>query len=188
MIRQFFKWLASLFVQKNEQSQPITEMKPVEQIQPQIVEPKNKINKEGLEILKTFEGLKLEAYKDSGGIWTIGIGTIRYPNGNPIKEKDKITKEQAEEYCLSDIAKFEIGVTNLVKVPITSNQFSALVVFSYNVGLAALERSTLLTLLNSGIDIRIVALEFAKWNKVNKKEVDGLTKRRAAEAVLFLKV
>lgn len=146
----------------------------------------NNLSDNGMKLLEQFEGLRLEAYLDSAGIATIGWGSIKYPNGNKVKLGDKITKAQAKEYKLHDLKEFESTVNTSVKVPLTQNQYDALVSLSYNIGSGAFKNSTLLKKLNGG-DYKGAAEQFLVWNKVNSKRVQGLVNRREAERNLFLK-
>ena len=146
---------------------------------------KYSLSDNGMKLLEQFEGLRLEAYLDSANIYTIGFGSIRYPNGNKVKLGDKITKAQAKEYKLHDLKEFESTVNTSVKVPLTQNQYDALVSLSYNIGSGAFKNSTLLKKLNSG-DYKGAAEQFLLWNKVNSKKVQGLVNRREAERNLFL--
>lgn len=142
-----------------------------------------KINKEGVELIKSFEGLKLTAYPDpaSGGDpWTIGYGTT----GPHVKKGLKITESQAKDWLIEDINKFADGVEKLVTVRINENQKAALTSFAYNVGLGNLKSSTLLRLVNAG-DFKGAQAQFGRWNKAAGKVMPGLTRRRAAEAALF---
>lgn len=139
-----------------------------------------RINDKGLELIKKYEGCRLLAYKCPAGVWTIGYGHTA-----GVKSGMAITKADAERLLLQDLKRFEEGVEALVKVPLTSNQFSALVSFAFNCGLAALRSSTLLKKLNVG-DLNGAAREILRWDKVNKKPVEGLTKRRKEEQKLFL--
>lgn len=139
-----------------------------------------KINNKGLELIKKYEGCRLLAYKCPAGVWTIGYGHTA-----DVKSGMAITKYDAERLLLQDLKRFEEGVEALVKVPLTSNQFSALVSFAFNCGLSALRSSTLLKKLNVG-DLNGAAREILRWDKVNKKPVEGLTKRRKEEQKLFL--
>jgi lysozyme len=141
-----------------------------------------RLSQTGLDLIKEFEGLRLKAYSDIGGVPTIGYGTT----GPDIKLGMEITKAEAEDLLRADVAAFERGVSNLVKVAINQNEFDALVSFSYNVGLNALQTSTLLRLLNANADRAVVASEFIRWNKVGTQVVEGLTRRRKAEQALFL--
>lgn len=146
----------------------------------------NNLSDNGMKLLEQFEGLRLEAYLDSAGIYTIGWGSIKYPNGSKVKLGDKITKDQAKEYKLYDLKEFESTVNTYVTVPLSQNQYDALVSLSYNIGSGAFKNSTLLKKLNSG-DYKGAAEQFLVWNKVNSKRVQGLVNRREAERNLFLK-
>lgn len=138
-------------------------------------------------IIAKFEGLRLRAYKDSGGLWTIGYGnTINPETGLPIKQGDVITKAKALEWLKITTASTEGRVKALLKRPVTENQLAALTSLAYNIGLGAFGRSTLLRKLNAGENSSNVAAEFLRWNKVAGKEIPGLTNRRKLEAELFL--
>ena len=142
------------------------------------------INQTGLDLIKRFEGLRLEAYQDAVGIWTIGYGHTETARPGMV-----ITEAEAEALLRQDLDRFEAGVSSLVKVPINENEFSALVSLSFNIGTAALARSTTLKRLNR--DDRAGAAEaMLWWNKVRQGdafvELRGLTRRRAAEKALFL--
>jgi len=141
-----------------------------------------KLNKEGLDLIKSFEGLKKESYKDIVGVWTIGYGTT----GTDIGPNLVWTIEQCEARLLKDLEYFEKEIEKCIITPVTDNQFSAIVSLSYNVGINAVKKSTLLRLLNSK-DYAGAADQFLRWNKAGGKEVAGLTRRRSAERELFLK-
>lgn len=132
------------------------------------------------ELIKSFEGLELEAYLCPADIWTIGYGHT----GN-VKEGDSITKAEADELLDKDLQTFRNGVRRLVKVPLNENQFGALVSFAYNLGLGSLQNSTLLKLLNAG-DYDGAADQFLRWNKSKGKVLTGLVRRREAERAVFL--
>ncbi|MEF0148259.1 lysozyme [Pseudomonas guariconensis] len=134
----------------------------------------------GVSLIKSFEGLRLQAYKDAVGVWTIGYGTTRGVNAGM-----KISKEQAERMLLNDVQRFESEIERLVTVPLSQNQWDALVSFTYNLGSANLESSTLLRKLNAG-DYAGAAEQFQRWNKAGGKVLAGLTRRREAERSLFL--
>lgn len=138
------------------------------------------INSSGLRLIKSFEGLRLQAYQDAVGVWTIGYGATR-----GVKPGMTITEAEAERLLKEDVNRFEEAVNSAVKVPINDNQFSALVSFSYNVGSGALRGSTLLKLLNRG-DYSGAANQFPLWNKAGGQALAGLTRRRKAEQALFL--
>lgn len=132
------------------------------------------------ELIKSFEGLELEAYLCPADIWTIGYG-----HTGDVKEGDTITKAEAEDLLDKDLEKFRSGVNICVKVPLNENQFGALVSFAYNVGIGSLQSSTLLKLLNAG-DYDAAADQFPRWNKSGGKVLTGLTRRREAERAVFL--
>ena len=131
-------------------------------------------------MIKSFEGLRLRAYKDAVGVWTIGYGTTR-----AVRPGMVITRQKAEEFLQNDLKRFEDAVNGAVKVRINDNQFAALVSFTYNVGSGALRSSTLLRLLNQG-NIRGAADQFPRWNRAGGRVLAGLTRRRNAERALFL--
>lgn len=140
------------------------------------------INQSGLKLLTTFEGCKLAAYDDGGGVWTIGYGHTK-----GVHKGMTITQAQAEHLLQEDLEKFESFVEDAVKVSINDNQFSALVCFCFNVGPGknGFGGSTLLKLLNQG-NFQGCANEFRRWNQVNGIPWLGLTRRRLAEQALFL--
>ena len=147
---------------------------------------KYSLSDNGMKLLEQLEGLRLEAYLDSASIYTIGYGTIKYPDGSKVKKGDKITKAQAKEYKLHDLKEFESTVNTSVKVPLTQNQYDALVSLSYNIGSSAFKNSTLLKKLNSG-DYKGTSEQLLLWNKAGGKKVQGLVNRREAERNLFIK-
>ncbi len=143
-----------------------------------------RISDAGLALIKRFEGLRLDAYKDVAGIWTIGYGHIK-----TAKPGMKITESQAETLLKDDLQDAERGVERLVKVPISSNEFSALVSLVFNIGEGAFAKSTTLRRLNA--NDRVTAADAIElWNKATvggkKTVVQGLVRRRAAEKALFL--
>lgn len=142
------------------------------------------INQAGLDLIKRFEGLRLEAYQDVAGVWTIGYGHIK-----SVKPGQKITAEEAEQLLRDDLKDAEHGVQSPVKVPINENEYSALVSLVFNIGRGAFAKSTAVKLLNK--DDRIGAADAIElWNKSTvggkKVVIPGLVARRAAEKGLFL--
>ncbi|MFN3073196.1 lysozyme [Acinetobacter sp. TY2] len=144
------------------------------------------VSTEGVALICSFEGLKLKAYDDGVGVWTIGFGTTIYPNGIKVKKGDACTEAQAKTYMAHDLKKFESAVNSAVTVPINQNQFDALVSLTYNIGTGAFKESTLLKKLNIG-DYKAAATQFAVWNKGGGKVMPGLVNRRAVERKLFEK-
>jgi lysozyme len=137
------------------------------------------INDVGLKLLTTFEGCELAAYDDGVGVWTIGYGHTA-----GVAPGMTITQPEAEEFLRQDLAEFESYVTDLVKVDLSADQFSALVCFCYNTGPEAFGGSTLLKHLNAG-DFAGAAGQFPRWNKGGGEPMLGLTRRRLAEQALF---
>lgn len=135
----------------------------------------------GAWLIKSSEGVRLEAYQDSAGVWTIGYGHTAY-----VKPGQVIAAAEAETLLAEDLKNFEVGVSRLVKVPLNQNQFDALVSFAFNLGLGALSSSNLLRLLNSGFYEK-AAEEFGRWVYVGDQKLPGLVARREKEKQLFLK-
>lgn len=137
------------------------------------------INSSGLALIKEFEGLRLEPYKDGADIWTCGYGHTK-----GVTEHTHCTPEIAEAWLESDLQEAEDAVSRLVKVKLTDNQFAALVSFTFNMGQGKLAGSTLLKKLNEG-GYDLVPSCLRSWIFVAGKQSDGLKRRRAAEANLW---
>ena len=138
-----------------------------------------KISQEGLALIKRFEGCRLEAYKCSANVLTIGYG-----HTGGVKETDTITQEEADELLEKDVLKFEEYVEDNVLVELDQSQFDALVAWTFNLGPGNLRESTMLKKLNDA-DYASVPSEMKRWNKAGGKTLDGLIRRRNAEALLF---
>ena len=134
---------------------------------------------EGTKLLKFFEGCKLTAYQDSVGVWTIGYGHTK-----GVLEGMTITQEGAEQLLQTELEEYEGYIEKYVTVPLTQNQFDALVCWVYNLGPTNFKNSTLLKELNSG-NYTAAGKEITRWNKAGGKVLAGLVKRREAEAKLF---
>lgn len=143
------------------------------------------INHRGLELIKHFEGLRLEAYKDPVGIWTIGWGHT----GKDVFAGRRITRAEAEQILKDDLAEHEACVEENVSVPLTADRFAALVSFAFNVGNRNFKSSTLRRKLN-GKDYAGAADEFLRWvygtSGRRKIKLNGLVRRRGQERNLFL--
>ena len=140
------------------------------------------ISQNGINLIKNFEGLRLEAYQCSSGVWTIGYGHT----GSDVYKGRKITLNEAETLLKQDLAVHCNNVSSLVKVKLNQNQFDALVSFEFNIGYGAFALSTLLKLLNAG-DYTGAANQFDRWVYAGGKVLAGLEKRRKKEKELFLK-
>lgn len=133
-----------------------------------------------LDLIKDFEKLRLTAYLDAVGIWTIGYGHTRSAISGI-----QISEARALFLLAEDVKWSEVAVNELVRVPLTQYQFDALVSFVFNVGVTAFKLSTLLRLLNERADPARVAAEFMRWVYAKGKKLAGLERRRAAERLLF---
>ena len=140
-----------------------------------------RINQTGIDAIKRFEGLRLNAYLDSVGVPTIGYGHTK-----TARMGQAITAERAEELLRLDLADAERAVEKYVKVPLNENQFAALVSFVFNLGSGTLQKSTLLRKLNAG-DYDAVPREMMRFINAGGKPLKGLVTRRAAEAGLWAK-
>jgi lysozyme len=171
-----------------------------------------KINSSGMDMIKHFESCSLTAYPDpasalavelrktlnmrcknweklSGAPYTVGWGSTGIDDSvsppRPICATTVWTQVHADHRLATDVENFAKQMLPLIKVELNDNQFSALVCFTYNVGLGNFKSSTLLNLINRG-KYADAALEFAKWNKAKGKVLNGLTARRDAERRLFI--
>jgi len=145
-----------------------------------------RLDKKGYDLIKEFEGLSLKPYKCSAGVPTIGYGSTYYENGIKVQMSDAPITGARADILLKNVAdRFAQKVANLIKKPITQNQFNALVSFAFNVGSGALASSTLLKLVNENPNNAMISKEFLKWNKANGKTIQGLTNRRIKESALY---
>lgn len=146
---------------------------------------KYKISQQGIEELKQSEALRLDAYPDVKGVWTIGYGHTGTVNGKPIHKGMKISNEQAEQLLRADLEHFEKTINHNVKVPLNQGQYDSLVSLAFNIGSKNFKESTLLRRLNAG-DYEAAADQFLVWNKSGGKFVQGLLNRRERERAGFL--
>lgn len=148
------------------------------------------VNQAALDLIKSFEGLYLEAYQDPVGVWTIGYGHtgLRHNDGTVKKGRILADEHEAERLLAADLATFADGVQKLLlsrpREEINDNQFGALVSFAFNCGLGNLAKSTLLQRINAR-DYLAALPEFQKWNRAGGKILRGLTRRRLSETALF---
>lgn len=134
----------------------------------------------GRALTEDCEGLRLNAYQDSVGVWTIGYGHT----GKDVHPGLTCTQAQADAWLQQDIQGAVHVVNTVVKVPLNQNQFDALVDFVFNLGSGNFQSSTLLKLLNQG-NYQGASNEFPKWNHAGGVVLGGLTTRRLAEQKLF---
>jgi len=140
------------------------------------------ISSNGIAVIKHYEGCRLLAYKDPGGVWTIGWGHT----GPDVVPGMVITQNQADQWLQIRLStEFVPGVLAAITEPVNQHQFDACVSLSYNIGVSAFAGSTLVRLLNAG-EVAGAANEFPRWHLDNGKSLKGLRRRRAAERELFL--
>ena len=137
----------------------------------------------GLTFLKEREGFRNTAYRDTGGVWTVGYGTIRV-NGKPVEPGMQVDSRQAEEALREDLSWAQTAINKLVRVPLTQVQFDALTSFVYNIGENAFSKSTLLRVLNMGL-YHEAAKQFDRWVYDNGRVIRGLVVRRKLERDMF---
>jgi len=139
---------------------------------------------QGVKFIQSFEALKLKAYKDSVGVWTIGWGHTR-----DVEKGDRITEEEAEKFIVEDIKVAEADINRFVEVELSENEFSALTSWVFNLGGGNLKTSTMLRRLNEGKK-KEAANEMLRWDKAKVDgrmiTLRGLTRRREAERIMFL--
>ena len=138
-----------------------------------------KISQEGISLIKKFEGCKLESYLCAANVPTIGYGSTK-----GIEMGMNISQERAEELLLQDLEVYEDAVNKAVELPLHQHQFDALVSWTFNLGGANLNASTMLKVLNTGA-YEDVPHQIKRWNKAGGKVLEGLTRRRLAESLLF---
>jgi lysozyme len=138
-------------------------------------------SKEGKEDLKGYEGVRLKAYLDTGGVPTIGVGHTRGVEMGMVA-----TPEQVDQWLTEDLKEAEEAIERLVKVPLTQGQFDALASFVFNIGEGQFSNSTLLKLLNEG-HYDAASAQLHRWVYDNGKKQPGLVKRRIGEQSRFNK-
>ena len=143
------------------------------------------VSKAGIALIKHHEGVRNKPYRDCVGLWTVGVGHL-IGDGKSLPESwNKLfTTEEVDALLKQDLVRFERGVQKLLPVPLTQNQFDALISFSFNLGLGVLQRSTLRqNILRK--DFKGAAEEFLKYVRAGGKIVKGLVTRRNDEKALF---
>ena len=148
------------------------------------------VSPQGLELIRRWEGLRLQAYLDASGVASIGYGNTLHSDGTPVQLGDTISAAEAEELITKQLNNLSEQLHELLKVSVQQPQLDALVSLAYNIGIGALQRSTLLAQLNSG-DYQAAADQFRRWTKASDgkgglMELPGLVRRRQEERQLFL--
>ncbi|MFW0718724.1 lysozyme [Pedobacter sp. N23S346] len=143
------------------------------------------LDSKGIAFLHNEEGLRLNAYRDQIGKWTIAFGNTYMLDGSPVKEGDKLSLAEANKLFAVKIKDYEAAVSKGVKLPLTQNQFNALVSLCYNIGTGAFLNSTLLKKINSKASAEEIQAQFNLWKKGGGKVLPVLVNRRKREFKLF---
>lgn len=142
------------------------------------------IGKNCIDLIKKFEGLKLESYKCPAGLWTIGYGNTQWENGTRVLENQVIDIQRAEKLLMFWVNKY----AEKIDLKVNQNQFDALVSFAYNVGITNFNNSTLKKKVIANPNDATIRDEFMKWVSSRGKQLPGLVKRRETEANLYFKI
>ena len=137
------------------------------------------ISAEGLSLIKKFEGCELKAYRCAANVLTIGYGVTK-----GVTEDMEISQEEAESLLQEEMHEYEGYINDMVKVPLEQHQFDSMVSWVFNLGSGNLSSSTLLKKLNNS-EYDEVPEQIKRWNKAGGKVLEGLVRRREAEALLF---
>ena len=141
------------------------------------------ITKQGIDLIKRFEGFEPEIYLDAAGLPTIGYGHLLQQGENKMFAGG-ISEAAGEALLIKDVGIAERAVLRLIRVPLTDGQFDALVSFTFNLGGGALQRSTLRRKVNREEHSDVPA-EFMRWVWAGGRKLRGLVRRRRAEAKLY---
>ena len=145
-----------------------------------------KVSKNGIHLIKHFEGIKNKPYKCQAGLWTVGVGHLIGDGKQLPQSWNRVFSVlEIDALLAKDLERFERGVSKLISIPLKQHEFDALVSFAFNLGLGCLQRSTLRQKLNRGDKLGAIQ-SLLKYNKVGGKTSNGLVRRRNAEATLFL--
>ncbi len=144
-----------------------------------------KLNKQGYDLIKQFEGCRLTAYQDSIGVWTVGYGSTYYENMQKVKQGDKVSQQRADEIFEFVANRFARNVDDLITSQLTQNQFNAVVSLAYNIGMGNFQKSTLLKKLNKNPSDKTIKDEFLKWRNAGGRPLQGLVNRRKKEAEIY---
>jgi len=144
-----------------------------------------RVTAEGIALIRRCEGFRATAYRDAVGVWTVGYGHTSMAGPPAVTAGLTVSRAEAEAILARDVESFARGVAGAIRTEINDRQFSALVSFAYNVGLANFHRSSVLKAVNAG-DFAAVPRRLQLWTRAGDKVLPGLVTRRAAEAAMFI--
>lgn len=145
----------------------------------------NEILKEATKVICQFEGFHTRAYRDIGGIWTIGYGQITIHGGRPVGQWDTITKREAEIFVMDRIKSIYKNIVPKINRKLENHQYIALISLVYNIGEGAFGRSTLLRRINLKQGEDEITKEWRRWSYVKGKWIKGLFNRRVKETAIY---
>lgn len=134
-----------------------------------------KLNEDGINFLINLEGFKLCSYKDTKGIWTIGIGSTRHVDNTPVKKDEKISKNEVYKLFHITAVDYENAINKYIKISLTQNQFNALFALCYNIGITGFATSTVLKRINNKDTEENIKEAWMRWTK--QKELIGRRKK-----------
>ena len=153
-----------------------------------------RLSPDGVQLLRALEGVESHAYQDVAGLWTIGVGHLLTEaeraqravvcDGDPVPYGDGLTDAQIDALLRQDVQRFERALAQSITVPLAQHQWDALVCWCYNVGVGAMQGSTLRTVLNAG-EYADVPEQLRRWNRAGGRVVQGLGNRREREIALW---
>lgn len=146
------------------------------------------ISERGIAAIRAFESFRAKAYPDpkTGDTpWTVGYGSIRYEDGATVKKGDIITEARANYLLRLDVAHRCETIASLIKTELNQNQIDSIISLSYNIGVGAFSKSTLLKKVNKDPNDPTIADEFMRWINKGTPVEKGLTRRRKAEVALY---
>ncbi|AZA74550.1 lysozyme [Chryseobacterium indoltheticum] len=141
--------------------------------------------KKAVDFVCDLEGFKEYAYKDSGGVWTVGYGQTYFSGGKKVMQYDKIGKTESILFVQKKVEKIYYNIVKRINRTLPENQYVALISFVYNVGETAFNRSTLLKFINMNREKIEIISEFKNWVYVKGVFVQGLLNRRLKESSLY---
>lgn len=124
-----------------------------------------RMSSNGLKQLADREGVRTRAYRDTRGIWTIGVGHTSAAGPPNVYDGLVLSQDQVMDLFAKDVSQYETAVTRAIKVDLSQNQFDALVSICYNIGVGAFASSSMVRDINTGASDNVIDNDIMKWNK-----------------------